>query len=335
MESIYQNIIMKTNRLKKLWCLLSIIVLLCTVSGCGTGNAGEEIVTKPEETVQEDTFGEESQNPEQEENADTEEPEEEPVQEEAEENESDRPITMADLMAGAGTGAGEAEELSDTILWFNATYAPLTYSNAGNWRLVGGVRPTEDNKELVQYLLYRDWNISMGDSDAAMETVDRLKKDGHREKCRECMEELAEMDMLELDEEEFLEKLLDSGIEENVFRYVIAYYMYQEGLDSDYIAAWDLCRVNQLYADFYICGYMTYEEAMDASLENSLVLRQMYSSWEDMVEAYMVGYQFWQNDPCLTDDSPTIERYSCYEALQEMKDGPYMLDWNMKFQKSW
>ena len=61
----------------------------------------------------------------------------------------------------------------------------------------------------------------------------------------------------------------------------------------------------------------------------------MYSSWEDMVNAYLLGYQFWRSDPVLTDDSPTMERYQCYLDLLEMEDGPYTLDWNMKLEKSW
>lgn len=345
MESIYQNIIMKRNKKEKRIRIIGIalaVLLLCTLSGCGAGRVVEEIVTENMADAQEGAAEAENQAAEQEENetapkteTDEEKEPEEGTETDGEElggeaEEENKPITMAELMAGGGT-----ERLPDTILWFNATYAPLTYSNMGNWKLVGGLRPTEENKELVQYLLYRDWNISIDDAEEAMETVERLKNNGHREKCRECMEELEEMGILELEEEAFFAGLSDSGIEENIFRYVIAYYMYQDGLDADYIAAWDLCRVNQLYADFYICGYMTYEEAMDASFENSLILRKMYSSWDEMVSAYMLGYQFWQSDPCLTDDSPTMERYHCYEMLLEMEDGPYTLDWDMKFQKSW
>ena len=106
-------------------------------------------------------------------------------------------------------------------------------------------------------------------------------------------------------------------------------------MDADYIAAWDLCRVNHLYCDFYICGYMTYEEAMEASYDNSLILQEMYSSWDEMVNAYMMGYQFWKNDPALSDDSPTLERYRYYEMLLQLDDGPYTLDWNMDLEKSW
>ncbi|MDE5597842.1 MAG: DUF1266 domain-containing protein [Lachnospiraceae bacterium] len=226
-----------------------------------------------------------------------------------------------------------ANRLPETILWFNATYAPLTYSNHCDWELVGGMRVSDYNQDLVKRGLSRDWGIE--DKASALETVESLIKDGHRAKCRECLEELDEMGLLDVDEETLAQGLVDSGIQNNLFRYVIAYYMHQDGLDADYIAAWDLSRVNQLYADFYICGYMTYEEAMDASLKNSLKLQEMYDSWDDMVSAYMLGYQFWQSDPCLTDDSPTMRRYQCVQTLDLMDDGPYTLDWDMQLEKCW
>ncbi len=75
-----------------------------------------------------------------------------------------------------------------------------------------------------------------------------------------------------------------------------------------------------------ICGYMTYEEAMDASLENSLILQEMYPSWEEMMNFYMLGYQFWKNDPATTEDSPTMERYRYYEMLHQTENGPYSLE---------
>ncbi|MCM1056822.1 MAG: DUF1266 domain-containing protein [Firmicutes bacterium] len=230
--------------------------------------------------------------------------------------------------------AEAANALPETILWFNATYAPLTYSNRCDWEVVGGMEPSEYNMNFNRQILSRDWGIE--DAASALETVENLKENGHRAKCRECMEELESLGILdEKNEEAFAQALLDAGIEENLWRYVIAYQIHRSGLDADYIAAWDLCRVNQLYADFYICGYMTYEAAMDASLENSVILQQMYPSWEDMMNAYLLGYQFWQNDPVLTEDSPTLKRYQCYLDLLALEDGPYTLDWNMTLQKSW
>lgn len=329
----YQNIITNKKMLLKIIRFIAVFIVLATLAGCGTeteekGNAKndtekketlEEVVKKAHETEEHGAK----------------------IGSLKETTDNDTLVTMAQLINEIDEGSennhivsdSDQYPLPDTVLWFNATYAPLTYSNGGDWRIVGGSELSDENETLTRFLLERDWNIE--DRDSALETVERLRKEGHRKKCRECMDELEERGFLDLDEETFAQKLMESGIEENIYRYVIAYYMYQEGLDADSIAAWDLCRVNQLYADFYICGYMTYEEAMDASLENSLILQEMYPSWEEMMNFYMLGYQFWKNDPATTEDSPTMERYRYYEMLRQTENGPYSLEWDMKLEKSW
>lgn len=232
----------------------------------------------------------------------------------------------------SGNGVGE-EMLPDTVLWFNATYAPLTYSNGWNWKLVSGLEPTKENIEIEKYLLQQSWNVY--DRETALEAAEWLKEEGHRNTCRECMEELEGLGLLDLEEKEFKRALPKAGLSDKAARYMIAYQMYQNGLDADDMAAWDLCRVNQLYAGFYVCGYMTYEEAMDASLANSLILQSLYSSWDEMMEGYLLGYRFWQGDLDTGRDSPTQERRRMYEMMLQMKDNPYLLDWDMQLGKSW
>ena len=227
----------------------------------------------------------------------------------------------------------EVPEVSETVLWFNGTYAALTYSNGWDWHLVGGVELTEDNIDLTKALLYYDWNVT--DRESALMTVDILSTEGHRGKCQECMEELDAWGLLELNQEQFVDELLEIEPEGNLGRYILAYDMYLNEIEPEYIAAFDLCRVNQLYAAYYVCGYMDYEEAMDASLENSLILQKMYGSWEEMMDAYMLGFQFWKGDLEIDDDSPTIERYRYYQMLRNLEDNPYNLDWNMELEKSW
>lgn len=253
------------------------------------------------------------------------------LEEEAEEAETDKLITMADLLYESGII--DAKQLPDTVLWFNATYAALTYSNGWDWHLISGLEPTEDNIAIQKSLLRSSWSVR--DRESALETVESLITKGHRGKCQECLDELETLGLLELDEERFIEELMDADLESNLVRYVITYYMYVEGIEPEYIAAFDLCRVNQLYADYYLCGYMDYEEAMDASLENSLTLQKMYDSWEEMMDAYLLGFQFWKGDLVVTEDSPTLERYHYYEMLCDLEDNPYTLDWNMELKKEW
>lgn len=256
---------------------------------------------------------------------------------------ADAPVTMADLLEESGNVPDTAEppELPETVLWFNATYACLTYTNGWDWRWVGGQEPTEENARITEYLLYSSWDVL--DRRSGVETVNKLLGGGHRAKCRECTEELEAWGLLDLNEVRFGEEIAkilngertDIDLGEVPGRYVVAYYMHHAGMEPEYIAAWDLCRVNQLYADFYLCGFMEYEEAMDASLENSLALQKMYDSWDEMMDAYLLGYQFWQGDLDIAEDSPTKERRQYYEMLKKSGDNPYELDWNMELKKSW
>lgn len=322
--------------MKKIWMLIAVLeVTTLLLAGCGTAEH-EEKRTPPEaavgsvEDANKESSVEESIKNEDEESSAEDMTEAPSADKSAEEK---KPVTMAELMGESRKEQGAVEDLPQTILWFNATYAPLTYSNGCNWRLVGGWEPTEENSQITAALLQSSWNVK--DRETALETVKNLIQKGHRGKCREYTEQMAEWGLLDLEEEEFVQQIVAKDVGNELGRYAVAYYMYKGGIEPEYMVAWDLCRVNQLYADYYLCGYMTYEEAMDASLTNSLKLQELFDSWEEMMDSYMTGYMFWQGDLMLTDDSPTKERYHYYEILKDMENGPYTLDWNMKLEKSW
>lgn len=340
-----KNKLNQIKSIKKSWCMILCIVLMLAAAGCSSsqgrsqeeGESKEDAAGKAEDDDKNtgeqaaDTIEEEGQDAGEMETS--EEGDSTGTEPDAMADSGEKPVTMADLLGGDGMEKTETTSFPDTVLWFNATYAPLTYSNGWNWRLPAGLEPTEGNISLDKMLLANSWNVT--DRESALETVNSLIQNGHRSKCQECMDELEEWGLIDLPEEEFAEKIIEMETEKNPARYVIAYYMYRSGVPAEYIAAWDLCRVNQLYADYYLCGYMSYEEAMDASLENSLILQEMFDSWEEMMDSYIMGYQFWQGDLGLTEDSPTMERYRYYEMLQKAEDGPYTLDWNMALEKSW
>lgn len=304
MASIYRSIIMKKFKdLAKGFCLSAMILGLCILCACGQAAnkkaAGEEVSGDGAAIA-----------------------------------ETEEPLTMAQLLGDMNTDENtDAEIFPDTVLWFNATYAALTYTNGLDWRLAGGFSRTYYNESLVKAILKQSWSVV--DRESAIETIEWLKEEGHRKTYREYQEELEQLGMLDMDVDVFVETLGSMEMEGHLYRYVMVYSLYQAGMDEDVITAWDLCRVNQLCGYYYVCGYMTYEEAMDVSLENSLFLQGKYSSWEEMMDSYMLGYQFWQSDPCLSDDSPTLERYRYYEILLEMQDGPYSLDWDMELKKEW
>lgn len=55
----------------------------------------------------------------------------------------------------------------------------------------------------------------------------------------------------------------------------------------------------------------------------------------NLMDAYMLGFQFWKGDLEIDDDSPTIERYRYYQMLRNLEDNPYNLNWDMELEKSW
>ena len=343
MESIYRSIIMKKFKgLAKRFCLSALLLSLCILGGCGE-EPERERRSRRESRVEEEDKSEDARKDQEEETADEEASKEETLDEAVSKGEAsggaavsgrEEPLTMMELLGNMNEAPDtDPETFPDTVLWFNATYAPLTYSNGMDWRLVGGLTRTYYNENLTKVLLEQSWDVV--DRETAIETVEWLREEGHRETYREYQEELEQLGMLDLDLDTFLETLVSVEMEGYLYRYVIVYSLYHDGMDEDAMAAWDLCRINQLCGDYYVCGYMTYEEAMDISLENSLVLQEKYSSWDELVGSYMLGYQFWKSDPCLTDDSPTLERYHYYEELLEMQDGPYSLDWGMELKKEW
>ncbi len=322
---------MKNKIRGKEWLLLVGLLAVGMLAGCGETPSGTSSFTdekdKADAVIEEETAEEDDRSPKNQDQAE----QNDSLEEETEEAKTDKLITMADLLYESGII--DTAQQPETVLWFNATYAALTYSNGWDWHLVSGLEPTEDNIKLQKVLLQSSWSVK--DRESALETVESLITNGHRGKCQKCLDELETLGLLELDEENFIEELMEADLESDPARYVIAYYMYVDGIEPEYIAAFDLCRVNQLYADYYLCGYMDYEEAMDASLENSLILQKMYDSWEEMMDAYLLGFQFWKGDLAITEDSPTLERYHYYEMLCDLEDNPYSLDWNMELKKEW
>lgn len=60
--------------------------------------------------------------------------------------------------------------------------------------------------------------------------------------------------------------------------------------------AWDLVRVLSIVGGAYMGGIMEYEEAVNIAFDACKRLQQNFSSWDDMVGSYTLGYQFWRGE---------------------------------------
>lgn len=226
----------------------------------------------------------------------------------------------------------KAEEitLSDTLRWFNATYAVITTKNKANVNLVGGLEEGDAAKLQMQNGLEQSWGVT--DHASAQENLQWLLTEGHN---AELLEDYTEMGLGDVTREE-LEEILDYGefTAEDRAYYQVVYEAYSQ-FGENAIAGWDLSRAMQMCAWYYLAGYYTYEEAMDASLEIATRLQSTFGSWDEMMQSYLYGFQYWAEDDMENPDSDSYERREIYNTLKEMPNGPFSVDWNLTFQKDW
>lgn len=90
--------------------------------------------------------------------------------------------------------------------------------------------------------------------------------------------------------------------------YTDNYALYEER-GADAIAGRDYCRALNLMSYFYVAGYYDLSEALDKSLEIAQTVQPLYESWDELVDSYMCGYEYWQGDS-------SAERRAVYEELK-------------------
>lgn len=218
-------------------------------------------------------------------------------------------------------------ETTDTILWFNATCAILTDLNGWNYTIFGGQPLSESVKSLRQDGLNSSWDVT--DRATADETMDWLISEGHRASFAVDMQFIGESGIENVAEEERADFILDNFEvdEEEAQCYANGYEAYKQYGD-DTIAAWDYSRAMWLYASYYLAGYYTLEEALDASLEMANDIQSSFDSWDSFMESYFIGYEYWAEES--SDD-----RRAVYEDLKAASDSPFHVDWNLAFEKTW
>ena len=47
---------------------------------------------------------------------------------------------------------------------------------------------------------------------------------------------------------------------------------------------------------YYIAGYYGKEEALDLSLEFARKIQPLYNSWDELMDSYLRGYEFWSEE---------------------------------------
>lgn len=218
-------------------------------------------------------------------------------------------------------------EVSDTVRWFNASNAILIDANKWDYQVYGGLEPSETNRMAAQYILDNSWGVT--DTDSANEILHWLLSEGHRMDFIADMETLADYGIGEIGEDERVDFLLENfELDEEDAEYYAKWYGRYEKYGEDAALGWDYNRALSQLANFYLAGYYTLEEALDASLIIAEEIQASFDSWDDYMESYFTGYEYWS-------EGSSDERRKIYEKLQNASDNPYSVDFNIKLEKSW
>ena len=106
------------------------------------------------------------------------------------------------------------------------------------------------------------------------------------------------------------------------------WYSCYEKYGENALAAWDYSRAMSLLGNYYLAGLYTETEALDKSLEVARVIQEAFDSWDDFMENYFVGYEYWAEES-------SEERRGIYEDIKAEADSPYDIEWNLAFEKTW
>ena len=196
-----------------------------------------------------------------------------------------------------------------------------------DYNIYAGLKPSAASQRLERASLEENWGVT--DRKTADETLEWVLTQGHREAFREDIEYLSEIGLGELDQdarEEFILENFDVTQEDAAY-YTDVYRMYEEHGEQA-VDAWDYCRGLNLLSFYYLAGFYTEEEALDRSLEIAGEVQPLFDSWDDMVECYLRGYEYWAAQS-------SDERRGIYEDLLSREDNPYAVDYHTALEKTW
>lgn len=82
------------------------------------------------------------------------------------------------------------------------------------------------------------------------------------------------------------------------------------------ILCWDLFRMSNLAQWGYMAGYITYEEALALIEPAATLLCANFSSWNEAIENYLDGFNWWARLDVLDKDVWQTQRASLYKKIQ-------------------
>lgn len=218
-------------------------------------------------------------------------------------------------------------EITDTVRWFNASYAILTEVNGWDYNRFAGLPANDDSVATTQDSLESWWEVT--DRVSADETLEWILTEGHRSGFVEDMQLMDSCGLGDIAAEERVDYLLANfQVDSASAEYLVKMYGVYEEKGATAIDGWDYCRAMNLLSFYYLAGYYTEQEALDKSLEIAQTVQTLFGSWDELMESYLTGYEYWAEES-------SDERREIYEDLKTREDNPYSVDFKTSLEKTW
>ncbi len=207
--------------------------------------------------------------------------------------------------------------LSPTLQWMNTAGSILIAANGGLFhQMAGTFYPGDelhpDRVQRVQRMLRNSWGIETHDK--AMDEMQALLDTGMRAEYAEDMQTL-ESQYAGFSEEELIREAQKQAPNADEDSYLPKMLMAYRQHGENALLGWDLGRAAFVIQACYFAGYVSMEEVLEIGVEAGKKAQAVFHSWEEMMESYLLGTQYWQQEERNDPKSITANRWKLYKKL--------------------
>ena len=219
--------------------------------------------------------------------------------------------------------------LSPTLRWMNTAGSILLAANeSADFRYLGGYGYRvllNGQQQSLRRTLWDYWGIQSHDT--ALEEMRSLLTEGMRAQYKQDMERLA-LQYQMYTEEQLVEEVrkIDPNADEDSYlpKMLLAWRRYGENA----LLGWDMGRCAFIIQWCYLSGYVDMQEMLDIAVDAGRKAQKVFQNWEEMMESYLLGVQYWQHEDKNAPGSMTAERWGLYEKLwkgqKPFRESPYV-----------
>lgn len=206
--------------------------------------------------------------------------------------------------------------LSPTFMWLNTACLLTTVRTVKFpdekylYNHIIGLADPGANSQSIREMLEASWGIV--DAQTAEREMENLLKNGMRSQYDR------EMQMFDekydgLSEEELIAQLPGSNEDSYLPKMLTAYR--REGADA--LLGWDVGRLCFHAQACYLVGYLSKEKMLSLCVRGGKMAQRTYRNWEEMMESYLLGVQYWKNEDAQNAKSETFKRTKLYKEIYE------------------